>query len=145
MSGIIIIIEVCESNHSFSAEPPTKPTDLEFLRATKNSITISWRYTPVRSDDYFVICYMDLNFFDVITCEEDLHIPASSCSESCEYTTVGLIPFTKYVLTVSARNGVSDMDSEMMIAGSLLLIAKLQREVSMCSLEHLKTCTYGGG
>lgn len=58
------------------------------------------------------MCYMDLNFFDVITCEEDFPVPASSCSESCEYTIVGLIPFTKYVLTVSARNGVSDMDSE---------------------------------
>lgn len=71
------------------------------------TVTIEWNCPPDtgRTDTYYIVCYS--NFAD-----SNCGAPYFATSCVSTYTITGLTPNSMYVANVSARNGVSDQDSE---------------------------------
>ena len=96
------------------ADPPSAPLGLTQTESTDNSLSISWN-RPVsdggRSDLFYRVLYSDPDPDKVgVMIEANCTQSFNRCVTEHECTITDLQPATKYVVRVSAHNGVSDQN-----------------------------------
>ena len=85
------------------------PLNLRKTRSTDSSLSVSWNHPSSdgeRNDLYYRVQYSDPDRVGVMIEAECV----SGCLTGTSCTVSGLRPATRYVVRVSAHNGVSDQD-----------------------------------
>ena len=93
----------------YYTEPPSKPVNLQKVYSTNSSLSVDWSppaYLGERGDIYHTVEYSDPMIAGLML----LAPCGGGCLTDTQCTIENLQPATRYVIVVTAHNGVSDQD-----------------------------------